>query len=363
MSKVINRITSIKMYPSYENLARNSYIELLPALVSFSEKTVINGSSETLMQVYDDQSLYNMARKPIIQVSFQYNETIEQHYYGLLYSNVETDEINRSVLRLNLSPVHTVFRRKFSRSFSNNATEAITECMAALYGDMKQVMPKIDASNVRIPPACLSGTYQTVFDYIRDNGQSVESSDFCYLWEDGSGIFLKSNTEILGQEPLKGYKFNADNQFLGDTIVFTKAQYITHKDNTTLLADASFYSFSMTDKKLYGDILANTDAENAWININRNAIYETNFQNPDKQGKPFQASKCQALSSYERRIKFDINQGRMDLKVGALLEIFGKEYAGKYLIVECVRDASKDFHLQTIECVQVAEVTSEQKEI
>lgn len=358
-SKVINRVLSVKLYPTYEKFSDNVYLELLPALVSFSEKTTINGSSETLMQIYDNQLIYKLTEKPIIQVSFQYNETLEQHYYGVLYSNVETDPMNRSILRLNLSPVHTVFRRKFSRSFSNNAVQTITECMTALYNDMKLVMPTIDASNVRIPPACLSGTYETVFDYIRDNGQSVDSSDFCYLWEDGSGIFMKSNTEILAQTPIKAYKYNVSNQFLGDALVFTKGEYITHKDNTTLLADASFFSFSMTDKKLYSDILASTDVENAWITMNRNAVYDTNFQNPDKQGQPFQAAKCQTLSSYERRIKFDVNQGRMDVKVGALVEVFGDEYAGKYLIVECVRDVSKDFHLQTLECVQVAESTND----
>jgi len=346
------------MFPTYEHYTGNSYTELLPALVSFSEKTTINGSSETLMQIYDDQLLYTLAKNPIIQVSFQYNETLEQHYYGLLYSNVDTDEMNRSVLRLNLSPVHTVFRRKFARSFSNNAADTITECMTALYDNMKKIMPKLDASNVRIPPSCLSGYYKDVFNFIRDNGQCVESSDFCYLWEDGSGIYLKSHTEILAQQPLKGYKFNADNPFIGDTIAFTKAEYITYKDNTSLLADSSFFSFSMTDKKLYGDILANTDLENSWIVMNRNAVYDTNFQNPDKSGVPFQAAKCLALSSYEKRIKFDINQGRMDVKVGALIEIHGDQYSGKYMIVECTRDVSKDFHLQTIECVQVAELVA-----
>lgn len=363
MSKVVNRIISVKFYPSYEKFSDNVYLELLPALISFSEKTMIHGTSETLMQIYDNQMIYNLTLKPIIQVSFQFNDTQEQHYYGLLYSNVETDELNRSVLRLNLSPVHTVFRRKFSRSFSNNAQEAITECMSALYTDMKLITPKIDSSNIRIPPACLSGTYQTVFDFIRDNGQSVDSSDFCYLWEDGSGIFLKSNTDIMAQTPLKGYKYNVDNQFMGDAIIFTKAEYITHKDNTTLLSDSSFFSLSLTDKKLYSDILADVEIENSWIVVNRNAVYENNFQNPDKQGKNFQSSKFQTLSSYERRIKFDINQGRMDIKVGNLIQIEGQEYAGKYLIMECVRDVSKDFHLQTLECVQVAEVLTDEKQI
>ncbi|QFR55694.1 baseplate hub subunit [Yersinia phage JC221] len=356
MSKVVNRITSIKMFPTYEHYTGNSYAELLPALVSFSEKTTINGSSETLMQIYDDQLLYTLTTNPIIQVSFEYNQTLQQHYYGLLYSNVDTDEMNRSVLRMNLSPVHTVFRRKFARSFSNNAADTITECMAALYDNMKQIMPVVDASNVRIPPSCLSGYYTDVFDFIRDNGQCVESSDFCYLWEDGSGIYLKSNTDIMAKVPLKGYKFNADNQFTGDTITFTKAEYITFKDNTSLLGNSSFFSFSMRDKKMYGDILANTDLENAWVVLNRNAVYDTNFQNPDKQGVPFQAAKCITLSGYEKRIKFDINQGRMDVKVGELIEIQGDQYSGKYMIVECIRDASKDFHLQTIECVQVGEV-------
>jgi hypothetical protein len=308
------------------------------------------------MQIYDDQLLYTLAKNPVIQVSFQFNDTLEQHYYGLLYSNIDTDEMNRSVLRLNLSPVHTVFRRRFARSFGNNAADTITECMTALYTDMKNIMPVIDASNVRIPTSCLSGYYTDVYEFIRDNGQCVESSDFCYLWEDGSGIYLKSNTEILAQEPLKGYKFNADNPFIGDTISFTKAEYITFKDNTTLLGDASFFSLSLRDKKLYGDILADTDHENAWVVLNRNAVYDTNFQSPDKAGVPFQAAKCIALSSYEKRIKFDINQGRMDVKVGALIEIHGQQYTGKYMIVECIRDLSKDFHLQTIECVQVGEV-------
>lgn len=358
-NKVINRVVSVKLYPTYEKFADNVYLELLPALVSMSEKTIINGTSETLMQIYDNQLIYQLTEKPIIQVSFQYNQTLEQHYYGVLYSNVETDDMNRSILRLNLSPVHTVFRRKFARSFSNNAVQTITECMTALYNDKKLITPTIDATNVRIPPACLSGTYETVFDYIRDNGQSVDSSDFCYLWEDGSGIFMKSNTEILAQTPIKAYKYNVSNPFLGDSLVFTKGEYITYKDNTTLLGDASFFSFSMTDKKLYSDILASTDVENAWITMNRNAVYDTNFQNPDKQGQSFQAVKCQLLSSYEKRIKFDINQGRMDVKVGALIEVLGDEYAGKYLIVECVRDVSKDFHLQTLECVQVATSTND----
>lgn len=362
-SKVVNRIVSIKLYPTYEQFSNNVYLEMLPALISFSEKTTINGTSETLMQIYDNQLIYQLAAKPIIQVSFQYNETLEQHFYGLLYSNVETDEMNRSVLRLNLSPVHTVFRRKFSRSFTNNAVQTITECMTALYNDMKLLTPTISASNVRIPPACLSGTYADIFDYIRDNGQSVDSSDFCYLWEDGSGIYLRSNTEILAQEPFKAYKYNVDNTFLGDTIIFTKGEYITHKDNTTLLADASFFSFSMTDKKLYSDILADTEAENTWVITNRNAVYDTNFQNPDRQGKPFQSSKCQILSSYEQRIRFDVNQGRMDVKVGTLIDVIGEEYQGQYLIVECIRDVSKDYHLQTLECVQVAEVSTEEKEV
>lgn len=357
MSKVINRITSVKLYPSYEKFTDNSYLELLPSLISFSEKTLLHGTSETLMQIYDNQLIYALTEKPIVQVSFQYNQTQEQHFYGLLYSNVATDDMNRSILRLNLSPVHTVFKRVFSRSFSNNAGETITECMQTLYEDMKQVIPTVTASNVRIPPACLKGTYSTIFDYIRDNGQGVESSDYCYLWEDGSGIYLKTNTEILKQVALKAYKYNVDNIFAGDTILFNKGEYITHKDNTSLLSDASFFSFSMTDKKMYGDILANTEIENSWIIMNRNAGYDTNFQNPDKQGKPFQAAKCQTLSSYERRIKFDLNQGRMDVKVGALLDINGDEYAGKYLIVECIRDVSKDFHLQTLECVQVGELT------
>lgn len=358
-SKVINRIVSIKFYPTYAQFADNIYLELLPALVSMSEKTTINGTSETLMQIYDNQLIYQNVDKPIVQVSFQFNQTLEQHYYGVLYSNVDTDDMNRSILRLNLSPVHTVFRRKFSRSFSNNAVQTITECMTALYNDMKLVMPAIDASNVRIPPACLTGTYETVFDYIRENGQSVDSSDFAYLWEDGSGIFMKSNTEILAQTPLKAYKYNVSNAFLGDALVFTKAEYVTYKDNVTLLSDASFFSYSMTDKKLYSDILANTDIENNWVIMNRNAVYDTNFQNPDKQGSPFQSVKCQTLSSYERRIKFDLNQGRMDIKVGVIIEVFGDEYAGKYLIVECVRDVSKDYHLQTLECVQVAVSTND----
>lgn len=351
--KVANRITSIKFYPSYEKFSDNVYLEMLPALVSFSEKTVINGSSETLMQIYDAQLIYQMAEKPIIQVSFKFNETQEQHYYGLLYSNVETDAMNRSILRLNLSPVHKVFKRKFARSFTNSAADTITECMTTLYNDMKLINPKIDSSNVRIPPACLSGTYEDIFEFIRDNGQSVTSSDFCYLWEDGSGIYLKSNTEILAQTPLEAYKYNVDNQFLGDSIIFSEAEYITHKDNTASLENASFFSLSLTDKKLYSDILASTDEENSWIVVNRNSIYENNFQNPDRDGKPYQANKLQSLSSYEKRIKFDINQGRMDVKVGAIIEVYGDEYSGKYLVVEAIRDVSKDMHLQTLECVQV----------
>lgn len=356
--KIVNRITSIKLYTSYEKYIDNAYTELLPALVSFSEKTMINGSSETLMQIYDAQLIYQQLIQPIIQVSFQYNGTQEQHYYGLLYSNVDTDDKNRSVLRMNLSPLHKTFRRKFARSFSNNAVQTITECMTALYSKMKLLTPEVDGGNIRIPSGCLNGTYQDIFDYIRDNGQSVVSSDFCYLWEDGSGIFLKSSTDILAQTPIPAYKFNVDNVFVGDTVIFTEAQYITHKDNTTLFKDASFFSLSLTDKKMYGDILADTDTENTWIFTNRNAIYDTNFQNPDSEGKPFQASKMQLLSSYERRIRFDIKQGRLDVKVGAIIEVFGEEYAGKYLIVECVRDVSKDFHLQTLECIQVGEPTS-----
>lgn len=363
MSKVVNRILSVKIYPSYEKFSDNSYTELLPALISFSEKTVLNGTSETLMQIYDNQLIYQNVVKPIIQVSFQFNQTIEQHYYGVMYSNVETDDMNRSVLRLNMSPVHTVFKRKFARSFANNATQSITDAMTALYTDMKLLTPVIDADNVRIPPPCISGTYETLFDYIRDNGQSVDSSDFCYLWEDGSGIYLKSNTTILAQTPLVGYKFNVNNPFTGDAIIFGSAEYITHKDNTLLLADSSFYSLSMTDKKLYSDILADTDIENEWVVVNRNSIFETNFENPDKQGKPFQAVKCRVLSSYEKRIKFDANQGRMDLKVGSLIDIRGDEYKGQYLVVECTRDVSKDFHLQTIECVQVADVVTETKDV
>ncbi|QDH49126.1 tail associated lysozyme [Pantoea phage Phynn] len=351
--KVINRITSIKFYPSYEKFSDNVYLELLPALVSFSEKTTINGSSETLMQIYDTQMIYQSSEKPIIQVSFKFNQTQEQHYYGLLYSNVETDNMNRSVLRLNLSPVHKVFKRKFARSFTNSAADTITECMTTLYNDMKLITPLVEASNVRIPPSCLSGTYETVFDYIRENGQSVTSSDFCYLWEDGSGVFLKSNTEILAQTPLNAYKYNVSNQFLGDAIVFTEAEYITYKDNTASLENASFYSLSLTDKKLYSDILADTDSENSWVTVNRNAVYENNFENPDADNKPYQANKLQTLSSYEKRIKFDINQGRMDVKVGTIIEVYGDQYSGKYLIVEMVRDVSKDMHLQTIECVQV----------
>lgn len=357
-AKVVNRITSVKLYPSYEKFSDNVYLEVLPALVSFSEKTVINGSSETLMQIYDNQLLYQLSDRPIIQVSFKYNDTQEQHYYGLLYSNVETDEMNRSILRLNLSPVHKVFKRKFARSFSNNAAQTITECMETLYSGMKLLTPTIEASNVRIPPACLSGTYETVFDFIRENGQSVTSSDYCYLWEDGSGVFLKSQAEILEQVALEAYKFNVDNMFLGDAIVFSKAEYITYKDNTASLENTSFYSLSLSDKKMYPDILANTDLENAWVIVNRNAEYQTNFQNPNTAGKPFQAAKFQVLSSYEKRIRFDINQGRMDVKVGALIEIRGDEYNGRYLIIECVRDVSKDNHLQTIECVQVAQATT-----
>lgn len=363
MSKVINRILSVKIYASYEKFSDNAYTELLPAMISFSEKTTINGTSETLMQIYDNQLIYQQVVKPIIQVSLEYNQTVEQHFYGVLYSNVSTDEMNRSVLRLNLSPVHTVFRRKFARSFSNSATQSITDAMTALYTNMKLLTPIIDADNVRIPPPCINGTYESLFDYIRDNGQSVDSSDFCYLWEDGSGIYLKSNTTILAQTPLVGYKYNVNNMFTGDEIVFGDAEYITHKDNTSLLVDSSFYSLSMTDKKMYSDILADTDIENEWVMINRNSVYENNFENPDKQGKPFQAVKCRVLSSYEKRIKFDANQGRMDLKVGSLIDIRGDEYKGQYLVVECTRDISKDFHLQTVECVQVADIVTESKEI
>lgn len=350
------------MYTSYVDFQENKYLELLTSLISFSEKTMINGTSETLIQVYDAQLIYQKALQPIIEISFQYNETLEQHFYGLLYSNVETDELNRSVLRLNLCPVHKSFRRKFSRSFSNNATQTITDCMTALYNDMKLITPVITASNVRIPPACLSGTYETVFDYIRDNGQSVDSSDFIYLWEDGSGIYLKSNKEILSQTPIKGYKYNVSNPFIGDALIFTTAEYITHKDNTTLYKNASFYSFSMTDKKMYSDILADTELENSWIMVNRNAVYSDNFQNPDSSGNPFQCTKCQVLSGYEKRIKFDVNQGRMDLKVGALIEVIGDEYSGNYMIVECVRDVSKDLHLQTLECVEVTDPSSNANE-
>lgn len=361
--KVMNRIASVKLFQSYEKFSDNIYIEMLPALISFSEKTIINGSSETLMQIYDDQLIYQVSEQPIIQISFQFNETLEQHYYGLLYSNVETDEMNRSILRLNLSPVHKVFRRKFARSFSNNAAQTITECMTALYNNMKLITPAVQASNVRIPPACLSGTYEDIFEFIRGNGQSVDSSDFCYLWEDGSGIFLKSNTEILAQQPLQGFKYNVDNPFTGDAILFSSAEYITYKDNSSSLNNASFFSFSMTDKKMYSDVLANTDIENSWVFMNRNAEYETNFQNPDRAGKPFQSAKCQVLSSYEKRIKFELKQGRMDVKVGTMLEIFGDQYAGTYMIVEVIRDVSKDFHLQTIECVQVAKAATENKQL
>ncbi|QPI17794.1 baseplate hub subunit [Pectobacterium phage POP12] len=353
MSKVVNRATSIKIYQTYEKYIENSYIEVLPALISLSEKTTINGSSIALMQIYDAQKIYETCIQPIIQVSFQYNETIEQHYYGLMYSNVDTDDMGRSVLRLNLAPVHKSFSRMFSRSFSNNATEVVQDCITALYEKMKQIQPTITSSNVRVPVSCLSGFYDRIFDYVRDNSQGVETTDFCYLWEDGSGIYLRTQSDLLAQTPLKGYKNNVDSIFVQDYIVFTKAEYITYTDNTTQMDKSSFFSMSLTDKKLYQDILADTDTENNWIVINRNAEYQTNFQIPDKESTPFQAGKFKKLSSFEKRIKFELGQGRMDLKVGALLEIEGNEYTGRYIVVECIRDVSKDFHIQTIECIQI----------
>ncbi|WWQ13080.1 baseplate hub subunit [Morganella phage vB_Mm5] len=356
MIKVINNIKSIKVFTNYEMYENNRYVEVLPALISFSEKSILNGSSEALMQLYDTQLLYDLLDKPIIQIQIKYNDTIEQFNYGLEYSNVVTDEMNRSILRLNLAPVHSVYRRMFSKSFSNNATQVITECVDALYEYMPLIKPKLSSTNIRIPPACLSGTYDYIFNYIRDNGQSVEMSDWCYVWEDGSSIYMQNHYSMINQTPLIGYKYNVNNPFVGDTILFTKAEYIMRTDNKTDYQNTSFYSFSLDDKTLYYDSLANVDSENRWVMSNRTFNYQDNYQNPTPSGLPYTVDKIKTLASFEQRIKFDINQGRLDLRVGSILEIRGSEYNGVYLVVECVRDMSKDAHIQTIECVRIKDL-------
>lgn len=185
---------TVQLYDDYNAYMDNSYIDMTPSLISLTMRDgLISGINEGLLQVHDEADLHTkLTGEEFIRVvvSTANSEVIQTRVYSIARFSLSIDKKADNVITFQLNPYHLVNDIMYSRSLPNNAGNAMTSMMSALYADKPLIKPKTNFINIRVPATNWCGTLDEYKKFIGQHGMSVEkeSMPMVYEWFDGIEI-------------------------------------------------------------------------------------------------------------------------------------------------------------------------------
>jgi len=269
---------SIKLYKDLDAWANNQYKELGATFITLTLRdSLMSGINEGLLQIYDNSLMHTtLTGNEIIQITLKTaNQEISYtRVHSIRHFSVTIDKKGDNIITFQLNSYYKT-NLKFTRSFSNNAVDSVTEMLNYLYRDKQVLLPAVTPINIRVPKTNWCLGIVEYMQFIRDHGMSVDKASTPLVWEDMTGIHFsdvktmqeQDYREMIVTDPeFVGTLSNLTEQYVFDFEWQTKAN--PYMQNP--YKNVSFYAHSCMDKRAVQTIIG--EGHNS-VAISRSGAY------------------------------------------------------------------------------------------
>lgn len=344
----------VRFYPDYVQYTSDNHYNLTEAVISLNLEYSMDGKSNGLLQVYDEQNVLKFTGDEIIYVSVA--DYRQSNRYTLIFGVDVVDmavlESGSGVKTIMLVPFHNRESRRFNKKFDTNVQENLLEMVSDLYIGYEDIMPLIDSENIFIPTTLWVRSFDTYLEFIRKYGQYVDTDMFIHAWYDMRGIHLKPHNMIMEQEPKKLVVVQED--YLGEMAGLTDHDIIATSFVVPNLSkqrfkkkylNTNFVSLSSQNKDIYNNRFGTGESVEF---INRSGNYEgMTYVNGFEE-----INRITTMAQYDTVTQFK-TYGNFSVHPCDILEIDDEyELANpKHIVSKIIHEISNETSFTTIETI------------